>query len=165
MRELDRLRVEIGNWRGLAKSIEDQIELLDLAEVEEDADVIAGVAIETSIWRVGRASRSSSSCCSAARTTVGRRSWPFMLEPAAPVAGLGGDADAHVSPLGERNRYAAKILSTSPGEEAGIKSATLEITGRLAYGYLNAERGVHRLVRPSPYDRPTPDTPRSRSPR
>ena len=53
---------------------------------------------------------------------------------------------------GEQHGYDVEVLNLMPGEEAGIKSATLEITGRFAYGYLKAEKGVHRLVRISPYD-------------
>ncbi|MEA3442197.1 MAG: peptide chain release factor 2 [Chloroflexota bacterium] len=52
----------------------------------------------------------------------------------------------------ERNDYQAEILDTSPGEEAGIKSAVVEIKGDYAYGYLKCEHGVHRLVRLSPFD-------------
>jgi peptide chain release factor 2 len=52
----------------------------------------------------------------------------------------------------ERHRFAAEIVDSQEGEQAGIKSATVEIEGRYAYGYLRAERGVHRLVRISPYD-------------
>ncbi len=48
--------------------------------------------------------------------------------------------------------YEVVVLDEQPGEEAGIKSATLEIRGRYAYGYLKAEKGVHRLVRISPFD-------------
>ncbi len=52
----------------------------------------------------------------------------------------------------ERRGYRAEILESTPGEEAGLKSATLTIEGENAYGYLKTERGTHRLVRISPYD-------------
>ncbi len=52
----------------------------------------------------------------------------------------------------ERSGYKVETLDLLPGDEAGIKSATLMITGRNAYGYLKAEKGVHRLVRISPFD-------------
>lgn len=52
----------------------------------------------------------------------------------------------------ERNHYTAEILDLSEGEEAGIKSVTIAIEGPNAYGYLRAEKGVHRLVRLSPFD-------------
>jgi peptide chain release factor 2 len=52
----------------------------------------------------------------------------------------------------ERRGEKTELLEATPGEEAGIKSATLTISGRHAYGLLAAERGVHRLVRISPYD-------------
>ncbi len=53
---------------------------------------------------------------------------------------------------GERNDYKVKEISLQSGEEAGIKSVTLEFTGDYAYGYLKSESGVHRLVRISPFD-------------
>jgi peptide chain release factor 2 len=52
----------------------------------------------------------------------------------------------------ERHGYEPKILDLQPGEEAGIKSASVEIAGEDAYGYLKAEKGIHRLVRISPFD-------------
>ena len=53
---------------------------------------------------------------------------------------------------GERRGYSVSVLDEQPGEEAGIKSVSLEIKGEYAYGFLKAEKGVHRLVRISPYD-------------
>lgn len=52
----------------------------------------------------------------------------------------------------ERRGYQDEIIDLQPGDEAGIKSAILKVTGEFAYGYLKAERGVHRLVRISPFD-------------
>lgn len=53
---------------------------------------------------------------------------------------------------GERNNYKVKEIYHQPGDEAGIKSVTLEFEGDYAYGYLKSENGVHRLVRISPFD-------------
>jgi peptide chain release factor 2 len=52
----------------------------------------------------------------------------------------------------EREGFKAEVVDLLPGEEAGIKSATIEVTGEYAYGYLRGETGVHRLVRISPFD-------------
>ena len=52
----------------------------------------------------------------------------------------------------ENNGYKTEVLDRTVGEEAGIKSVTISFTGELAYGYLKAEKGVHRLVRLSPFD-------------
>jgi len=52
----------------------------------------------------------------------------------------------------ERHGYPTSLLDLQPGDEAGIKDATIEVAGEFAYGYLKSESGVHRLVRISPYD-------------
>jgi peptide chain release factor 2 len=52
----------------------------------------------------------------------------------------------------EREGFSSSVIDAQPGEEAGIKSATIHICGPFAYGYLKSERGVHRLVRISPFD-------------
>ena len=52
----------------------------------------------------------------------------------------------------EQNGYSTEIINQSQGEEAGIKSVTILISGKYAYGYLHPEKGVHRLIRLSPFD-------------
>ena len=52
----------------------------------------------------------------------------------------------------EKNNFQSEILDRSAGEEAGLKSVTIAISGKYAYGYLKSEKGVHRLVRLSPFD-------------
>ncbi|XP_047155232.1 peptide chain release factor PrfB1, chloroplastic-like isoform X2 [Vigna umbellata] len=52
----------------------------------------------------------------------------------------------------EKQRYKTRVIEKSPGEEAGIKSATVEVEGRYAYGYLSGEKGTHRIVRQSPFN-------------
>ncbi len=53
---------------------------------------------------------------------------------------------------GQTHGFKTDILDLSPGEEAGLKTATIEVSGRYAYGYLHGEAGVHRLIRLSPFD-------------
>ena len=53
---------------------------------------------------------------------------------------------------GDRNGFKTEVLDTQYGDEAGIKSATVQFSGDYAFGYLKAEVGVHRLVRISPFD-------------
>ena len=60
--------------------------------------------------------------------------------------------DRMIARWSESHRYRVAILDVSPGDEAGIKSTLMSIKGEYAYGRLKSERGVHRLVRISPYD-------------
>ena len=53
---------------------------------------------------------------------------------------------------GDKEGYKIRVMEKSPGEEAGIKSATVEFDGLYAYGYLSGEKGTHRLVRQSPFN-------------
>ena len=52
----------------------------------------------------------------------------------------------------DSNSFASKVVECSSGEEAGIKSASIEIEGKFAYGFLKGEKGTHRLVRQSPFN-------------
>ena len=65
---------------------------------------------------------------------------------------MGGDPPQDVYPLGRGQRFQVEVLDLLPGEEAGVKSATILVSGDNAYGYLQGEMGVHRLVRISPFD-------------
>ncbi len=56
----------------------------------------------------------------------------------------------YVLPLGEKKGFKVEVLDYLDGDEAGIKSVTIQISGENAYGYLRSEHGVHRLVRISP---------------
>lgn len=53
---------------------------------------------------------------------------------------------------GEKQKYKTRVVERSLGEEAGIKSAMIEVEGRYAYGYLSGEKGTHRIVRQSPFN-------------
>lgn len=52
----------------------------------------------------------------------------------------------------DQQGFKTKVVEKSPGDEAGLKSATVEIEGQFAYGYLSSEKGTHRLVRQSPFN-------------
>jgi peptide chain release factor 2 len=152
MRQLSGLRDEVGPWVEICRRAEDLRELLDLAEEDQDAAVLDEVA--------------------AGADEIARQlgdlefelqlSGPYDRGPAllAVHAGAGGtEAQDWAQMLmrmylrwAERHRYGTEVLDLSEGEEAGVKSATIEVRGPLAYGYLKSERGVHRLVRLSPFD-------------
>ncbi len=140
-------------WRGLETRLQDAIELLELAEDEElAADLEAeGLAIETELEQ---------------RSFQLAFSGPYDERSAviAIYAGAGGiDSQDWTEMLlrmyqrwAERSGFEVDLLDLVEGEEAGLKSATLEVRGGTdgggAYGWLRAEHGVHRLVRISPFD-------------
>jgi peptide chain release factor 2 len=62
------------------------------------------------------------------------------------------------SRYGENNRWKVSVIDESPGEEAGLKSVTLEVDGPFAYGKLKSEHGIHRLVRLSPFNAESRET-------
>jgi peptide chain release factor 2 len=132
--------------------LRDAGELLEVAADEADA----GAAAE--IERDARSSPptssgSSSSACSPARWT---RIMPFSTSrpvPAAPRRRTGRPCScACTLKWADRHGIKTEIIDQSPGEVAGIKGATISMTGDHAYGWLRTETGVHRLVRKSPFD-------------
>jgi peptide chain release factor 2 len=152
MRRLTGLRADVDVWRGLQARVRDGLELLELAQAEGDQATAADVEGE------------------AAALTAELERLEFQLQFSgehdgksailAIHAGAGGtDSQDWAEMLmrmyirwAERQGYRAEVLDQSAGEEAGIKSVTIEVDGTNAYGQLKAEHGVHRLVRLSPFD-------------
>jgi peptide chain release factor 2 len=152
MRDLADLKEQIGVWDKIAKDTADARELLDMAAEAEDESIIAEVSAE------------------AEKLVRQYDKLEFRLALGGPYdranailsihAGAGGtEAQDWAAMLmrmylrwAERRGYDALMTNELEGEEAGIKTVTIEISGPWAYGYLKAERGVHRLVRISPFD-------------
>jgi peptide chain release factor 2 len=152
MRQLTDLKGRVELWNGLAQRVQDGLELLELADAEDDSDTAEAVAADAD----------------AIAAEVDRME--FQLALSGPHdqggailsihAGAGGTEAQHWADMllrmylrwAERRGYKTELTDRTAGEEAGIKSATIEIEGDWAYGYLGSERGVHRLVRISPFD-------------
>ncbi len=150
MRKIAGLNRLVDEWRGMEKEIADAVDMVSLAE--EDAALQA--ELEAEVDRVGE--RLDDLELEMAFTSeYDSRSAIMALH-----AGAGGTESQDWTDMllrmylrwAERRGYKAEVLDTSPGEEAGLKSATVEIKGDFAYGYLRSEHGVHRLVRLSPFD-------------
>jgi len=142
------LREEIEDWRGFERHLADATELAGLEDESLRADLEAEVSgLETELEK---------------RSFTAMLSGPYDAEDAllAIHAGAGGtDSQDWAAMLmrmylrwAEQRGYEADVWDMSEGEEAGIKSATIAVNGRYAYGYLRSEKGVHRLVRLSPFD-------------
>ena len=139
-------------WRRLAAEIADQCGLLELAEAEGDEAVAADI--------LATADRLGQTLAEAEFQLILGGPYDERSALVAIHAGAGGTESQDWAEMlmrmylrwAERRGYRTAILDLSDGEEAGIKSVTIEMDGRLAYGYLKAERGVHRLVRLSPFD-------------
>jgi peptide chain release factor 2 len=152
MRRLAEAREQVETWRGLQAKVSELSDLLELAEAEGDEATAADVSaeVEPLTARVDRLELSL-----ALSGEYDRRDAILAIH-----AGAGGtDSQDWADMLlrmylrwAESHSYQARVLDMTVGEEAGIKSATAEVVGRNAYGYLRAERGVHRLVRLSPFD-------------
>jgi peptide chain release factor 2 len=152
MQDLSNLKAEVDLWRGLQKRVAEGLELLELAELDEDESLSASIEAEA-LEIEAKLSRLEFELI---------LSGPHDRDPAilALHAGAGGtDAQDFCQMLmrmylrwGEQQGYRTEILDSLRGGEAGYKSVTLSIAGVHAYGYLKAERGVHRLVRLSPFD-------------
>ncbi|MDA0305772.1 MAG: peptide chain release factor 2 [Proteobacteria bacterium] len=152
MRERTGLEAGLKEIDELAGSLADNLELLELAEAEDAADVAAEADAALKALRVRAAKAELQTLLSgeadandayleihAGAGGTEAQDWAEML-----LRMYTRWADAH----GHKTEW----LEESAGEEAGIKSATIKITGHNAYGWMKTESGVHRLVRISPYD-------------
>jgi len=150
MREADGLREELALWGALLRRADDLGEIAELAL--SDPDLASEVDAEADALRTDYERE----------RTLLLFSGPYDERNALLTvsAGAGGTEATDWAEMllrmylrwAERHRARTEILDQLEGEQAGIKSATIAIDGRRAYGWLRAERGVHRLVRISPYD-------------
>ena len=152
MRERTQLDSSIRGYRELENGVRDNVEMIKMAEAENDAGRVAEA--EKALF--------------ALKETAAQRELESLLSGEADHndcylevnAGAGGtEAQDWAQMLmrmyvrwAEQHGYKVEWLDESAGEEAGIKSATIQIKGHNAYGWLKTESGVHRLVRISPYD-------------
>jgi peptide chain release factor 2 len=152
MRDLSGLRDQIATWDKLAQDTTDALSLLEMAAEDGDDSIIAEVSAEAEQLR-RRYSQLEFQLAFGGR--YDRNDAILSIH-----AGAGGtEAQDWASMLqrlylrwAERRGYESEITNQLGGEEAGIKTVTIEIRGPWAYGYLRSERGVHRLVRISPFD-------------
>jgi peptide chain release factor 2 len=152
MQRLSDLKAEVELWDDLEARVADLMDLLELAQAADDwsvADEIAGEVGEVEAQLEGLEDRLLLS---------GKYDDHDAI--LAIHAGAGGTESQDWTQMllrmylrwAQNHGYRTEVIDQTEGEEAGLKSVTVEVSGRHAYGYLKAERGVHRLVRLSPFD-------------
>ena len=154
MRRAEELRSEIDLWRGLGDRARGLAEMAEMAaaDPEEGADLAPDLDRDLAAIQADWARMEQQLLLSE----------PFDERGAivSVHAGAGGTESQDWAEMllrmylrwAERNRFKTEILEATEGEEAGLKSVSVSIDGRWAYGRLRSERGVHRLVRISPFD-------------
>lgn len=152
MREKTQLERKLGGCREIENGLTEALELIEMGEAEGEPEIVAEA--EASLERL--------------RQVVEKKQLESLLSGEADGndcylevhAGAGGTEAQDWAQIllrmytrwSERREFKVEYLEESPGEEAGIKSATVQITGENAFGWLKTESGVHRLVRISPFD-------------
>lgn len=152
MRERTQLSDAIDGFEAMEGDLDDALTLIELAEAEDDADTIAEAEEGLNELRERTAKKQLESLL--AGEADGN---DCFLEVNAGAGGTEAQDWAEMllrmyTRWAEKKGYKLDWLEESPGEEAGIKSTTIQVNGHNAYGWLKAEAGVHRLVRISPYD-------------
>ena len=152
MQERTALEDQLTSIGRIEQELEDQLTMIELGEAEKDAKVIADA--EAALKKL--------------RVDVARRELEALLSGEADSndsyvevhAGAGGTESQDWASMllrmytrwAEQHGFKVEFMEETEGEEAGIKSATIQVKGRNAYGWLKTEYGVHRLVRISPFD-------------
>ncbi len=152
MRRLAELRDDVALWRGLERDASALEELFDLSVTEDDRSFLSQIAED--------ASRIASRLDELEFQLAFDERYDARDAILAIHAGAGGTESQDWAQMllrmylrwAERRGFKTNILDLSSGEEAGIKSVQVEVKGRYAYGHLRSEKGVHRLVRLSPFD-------------
>ncbi|MCK6578223.1 MAG: peptide chain release factor 2 [Anaerolineae bacterium] len=148
MQEISKLRAEVERWGSLHARILDALELAGmgdsslLEELTQETDMLAGEVERMSLQAMLAGPYDNENAILAIHAGAGgteAQDWAQMLE-------------RMYLRFAERNGYKVEYIHRMEGEEAGIKSMSISIKGDMAYGYLQSETGVHRLVRISPFD-------------
>ncbi len=152
MRERTHLQDSVEAYRKLERGLEDALTLIELGEAEGDEDSIAEGEAQLNELKALAAKRELESLLSGEADAN-----DCYLEVHAGAGGTEAQDWAEMllrmyARWAEQHGYKVEWLEESPGEEAGLKSATIKVIGHNAYGWLKTESGVHRLVRISPYD-------------
>ena len=148
MQELTRLRNQVQVWESLRERLDDALELAELGDGElEDAIVaeteqlvkdVANLEFQT-LFSGDYDDENAILAIHAGAGGTEAQDWALMLQ-------------RMFIRWAESHRFQVDVLDNSPGDEAGIKSCLMEVKGDYVYGRLKSERGVHRLVRISPFD-------------
>ena len=152
MRERTRLDRRISGYDALVSGLEENAELIELAEAEGDDEIAAEA--EVALAELSKQAEKQQIESLLSGEADGNDCYLEVH------AGAGGTESQDWAEMllrmylrwGEQHGYKVEWLEESSGEEAGLKSATIQIRGEDAYGWLKTETGVHRLVRISPYD-------------
>lgn len=152
MKEMKNLKAEIDRYDKINASFEDLLTLLQMAEEENDEELAAEVEEEFAAFKTAYDDYRVSTLLSGEFDSLDAI---LSLH-----AGAGGTESCDWASMlfrmycrwAERHGFKYEVLDSLDGEEAGLKSVTMQITGENAYGMLKSEKGVHRLVRISPFN-------------
>ncbi len=152
MRERTKLEQNIAAVREIERDLADNLEMIELGEAEGEASIVAEAEGKLKAVKALAAQKELESLLSGEADGN-----DCFIEVNAGAGGTEAQDWAEMllrmyTRWAERHDYKLTLIDESPGDEAGIKSTTLQVSGLNAYGWLKTESGVHRLVRISPFD-------------